>query len=435
MSTGDQSAYIRSKVAERGLAKTPKFMRDGFDAWAESSAPAREGGMEKEPAEMTGLGRKAIHEKYVGRTQMPRQTHTSVGPPAGQMLGGIGMDELFKLGSQLYDFYNKVKDFTGDLKQDLRDPEVMPAGALKSGKAIADALEMIGLGKPPHQAIYESCLKHMPPKMRGGAMTGGAWQDWFKTISKNLLTAYNWFLANKANIHKILKMRVLNPKGQEFGNQIEGFLTSVGLGRRRGGAMTPAQMEQAAREAMQEVKMRARQAEGVVSPYVANLVKKAKKATAKVGGARCNCMFRGGNYETLAEGDGPSAYSGPKMSKEMERKAIEIYNSPNSKQKADWISRNSRVVDYLRSLGLIGNARGGAWYDEIGNAFSGMSPMKKGREEALEMNPDGQMLPGGAIIGNGRAPSARGAIVKKVMREMGLSLPEASKYVKQNGLY
>jgi hypothetical protein len=35
----------------------------------------------------------------------------------------------------------------------------------------------------------------------------------------------------------------------------------------------------------------------------------------------------------------------------------------------------------------------------------------------------------------GRKPSARGEIVKKVMREQGLSLPQASKYVKEHGLY
>jgi hypothetical protein len=38
---------------------------------------------------------------------------------------------------------------------------------------------------------------------------------------------------------------------------------------------------------------------------------------------------------------------------------------------------------------------------------------------------------GGAI----RKPSARGEIVKKVMAELGISLPEASKYVKEHGLY
>jgi hypothetical protein len=42
---------------------------------------------------------------------------------------------------------------------------------------------------------------------------------------------------------------------------------------------------------------------------------------------------------------------------------------------------------------------------------------------------------GGASCGGKRAPSARGAIVKKVMAEHGLSLPQASKYVKEHGLY
>jgi hypothetical protein len=41
---------------------------------------------------------------------------------------------------------------------------------------------------------------------------------------------------------------------------------------------------------------------------------------------------------------------------------------------------------------------------------------------------------GGASCG-GKKPSARGAIVRKVMKEQGLSLPQASKYVKEHGLY
>jgi hypothetical protein len=35
----------------------------------------------------------------------------------------------------------------------------------------------------------------------------------------------------------------------------------------------------------------------------------------------------------------------------------------------------------------------------------------------------------------GKKPSARGAIVRKVMKEQGLSLPQASKYVKDNNMY
>jgi hypothetical protein len=44
----------------------------------------------------------------------------------------------------------------------------------------------------------------------------------------------------------------------------------------------------------------------------------------------------------------------------------------------------------------------------------------------------------GEKMGSGRkkrAPSARNLVVKKVMREKGLSLPQASKYVKEHGLY
>ena len=39
------------------------------------------------------------------------------------------------------------------------------------------------------------------------------------------------------------------------------------------------------------------------------------------------------------------------------------------------------------------------------------------------------------LQGSGKKKSARGEIVKKVMREKGLSLPQASKYVKEHNLY
>jgi len=361
MSTGDQTAYIRSKFAERGSMKTPKFMRDGFDAWAESSAPARDGGMEKEPAEMTGLGRDSIGEKYVGGTQMSMQ-------------GGVTAQDFISLVPKLFEWYEKVKSFTTVVKEDLRDPS-MPVKYQPAAKTIANTLEMIGLGRPPHEALYESCMTHMSPRM-GGSMHGGAgWQDWFNTVGKNLKSAYDWFLKNKPAIHFILKMKSINPPGKDYPAQLERAMTSVGLGRRhggalvddirnniekfnaqqadmvasinksvgknamipKGGAMSAAQMQEAARRAMQEVKSRS---EGVVRPQVSALVAKAaeveaRRAKNKKGGASCGCESEG---------------------------------------------------SYGRPVG-------------------------------------------------GRKPSARGAIVKQVMREQGLSLPQASKYVKENGLY
>ena len=57
---------------------------------------------------------------------------------------------------------------------------------------------------------------------------------------------------------------------------------------------------------------------------------------------------------------------------------------------------------------------------------------KKKDDEDDDDEKDDEEVEGGR---RGKKPSTRGAIVSKVMREMGLSLPEASRYVKQNGLY
>jgi hypothetical protein len=46
-----------------------------------------------------------------------------------------------------------------------------------------------------------------------------------------------------------------------------------------------------------------------------------------------------------------------------------------------------------------------------------------------------QMMANVARRKGGRAPSARNLIVKKVMAQHGLSLPQASKYVKEHNLY
>lgn len=53
----DLTGYIRGQMEERNKSQTGRFMKDGFDRWAESSAPARVGQMEKEPAEQTSTMR------------------------------------------------------------------------------------------------------------------------------------------------------------------------------------------------------------------------------------------------------------------------------------------------------------------------------------------------------------------------------------------
>jgi hypothetical protein len=55
---------------------------------------------------------------------------------------------------------------------------------------------------------------------------------------------------------------------------------------------------------------------------------------------------------------------------------------------------------------------------------------KKGAKKLIEVATDKMVKKLG-----GRAPSARGAIVKQIMKEHGLSLPKASAFVKEHGLY
>lgn len=49
----DYTAYVRGQMEARNKSQTGRFMKDGFDKWAESSTPARAGQMEKEPAPST----------------------------------------------------------------------------------------------------------------------------------------------------------------------------------------------------------------------------------------------------------------------------------------------------------------------------------------------------------------------------------------------
>jgi len=53
MSSYDVTGYIRGKIETRKHHSATKFMKDGFDRWAESTQPARVGQMEKIAAEET----------------------------------------------------------------------------------------------------------------------------------------------------------------------------------------------------------------------------------------------------------------------------------------------------------------------------------------------------------------------------------------------
>ena len=86
---------------------------------------------------------------------------------------------------------------------------------------------------------------------------------------------------------------------------------------------------------------------------------------------------------------------------------------------------------------------------EMARASQMLGQKKKGRNRnngvpLLSGNVDGAMSGGsntgqyeghGRVVGAGKRPNARAVLVKKVMAEHGMSMIEASKYIKKNGLY
>jgi hypothetical protein len=66
----------------------------------------------------------------------------------------------------------------------------------------------------------------------------------------------------------------------------------------------------------------------------------------------------------------------------------------------------------------------------VASTMSGMGKPKKGKKVKSEMQ--GSDMSG---MGKPKKPNPRAEIVKKVMAEKGLSMIEASKYVKANNLY
>ena len=68
MSTGDQSDYIRGKVAVRGraaLEQAPKFMQDGFDRWADKTEVGSGGRMMDLPQQQENTGGRRKKSSYL----------------------------------------------------------------------------------------------------------------------------------------------------------------------------------------------------------------------------------------------------------------------------------------------------------------------------------------------------------------------------------
>ena len=484
MSTGDQSGYIRAKMAERGTSQA-SFSRDGFDNWAESTAPARDGQMEKIPAEtqmasrggaMTVRMAKKLskhHGKKFANSIVPFRGGAMCG---GRSFLGIEVPEVVETaisyGEKLLEFAVLVDKKLPEIEEAIEDEIITnnddPAITDQDKKMAREFLPLLQALKGYFKKLKQikqaadelkkilGAVGSGSGNMRGGAATA---TERFNEFVKFLRGAYDtvayyvgWITKNANFIKAMLKLRPLQPIGNQILEKINPILSLVGLGGPRGGAFGQAIAQgstygsseddyaygnnEESRDAFgrlmkQEGVAYAGPSRGAISgpvysgqnmggPMGMQKGYEAKALGARVvGGRKCKC--KGGAQEL-------QLYTPEPMSEEQIRR---------NKEKVAMYERAMKEREYKKQKASM--SRGGA--------FENFMSMK---EENVAMAPPPRSGPlakprGGATkfvpttsVGKragGRKPSARGEIVKKVMREQGLSLPQASKYVKNNNLY
>jgi hypothetical protein len=258
MSTQDDTLYLRSRLAERRgkpdyggpggqWSSPPQFLKDGFQKWAESTRPAREGGAEKIGCEK----------------QMPRRH------------GAGAIEDAAKIVSDMTDFYQKAKEYTPRIKATLRDKTVQQAIAkgkyANTMEKIATYMEKVGLGHMRGDADMvrrvggsksfkdwareemaeeshggrigmgnpqlrdggrigmgrHSIHEHMEKCLEGGMSASEA----LESLKKYGKQVYDWLKANKNTTKAVLTSKYLNEDlGTDIPRKIKGYMEMIGLG-------------------------------------------------------------------------------------------------------------------------------------------------------------------------------------------------------------
>ena len=435
MSTGDQTQYVRSKIAERGSEHGAHFMTDGFDRWAESEAPARAGQVEKMPAETQ-------MENYGGAMSLSRakKLQAMMGVHGGRKLhGGVDLLATAKKAvgeaKKLIDMWRGLSQWIRDLKQELDDEIIsnpkVPASYRNTAQnfvsflnsmeqyqtaldGVAAAASLVGLGK------------HGGRKLHGGAFS---LEDIGKYAAQ-IASLYGWLSKNKPGIQGILNLKslnegMLNDFGKKVWGVIEPFFKAIGLGR-HGGRKVGGRGHCGCDDSSSDSEYH-----GGVLPIL-----DLSAPTRKIGGTRGReprmlmdfPAVGGKRHHTSNTETFPGMHGGRYNHVPGLRKC-----GPGDDPFLDNCNRGGRR--HGGALTIEDRSYGPITAEE---KMKLLSPEERAHYEAIQLKmaskPSKKVVGLGRHIG-GRAPSARGEIVKKVMREQGLSLPQASKYVKEHGLY
>ena len=493
MSTGDQTEYIRGKLAQRGTSQAT-FMKDGFDRWAESEAPARAGQMEKIPAETQMAGRggamtvsqaKRYDAQYGGAAVIkPLNLH------GGRSFLGIEIPEqvekAIEIAEKIFNFIELVSKKLPEIKESIQDEVIdnMDDPSLtdtdrKNAKAFLDSVITPGeriFTKIKAVLDYAKQLKAVVGAgRRGGASASDTFKkavDYLKSAYTTLKGIYDWFRTYGKAIIIILKLRPLQPIGKEILDKLNPFLTLVGLNTGKGSGRHRCGCDDG--DSSEEECMRGGAyglfGEEYGSPMMASTEMVPYSGNQGMFGESSGKRPSGQSYGSLgmdygmAQGPSNVKYS-PPPSKDLRMNSSMGVPPSNGKGRRRCGGRTSYVPSVSSSKGR----RGGAFQSKSEQYYGGepemlpygmmeenmaresMKPMskaemrrekeafmkKKGFSMDLPMNSNDLPMNSMGVPASGgkKKSSARGAIVKKVMREKGLSLPQASKYVKEHGLY
>jgi len=417
MSTGDQTQYVRSKIAERGSTTGASFMTDGFDKWAESNAPARAGQMEKTPAETQMVN-------YGGAMSLnkAKKLHMSIMGGASVNVAGIQIEvpqfveDGIKIAKEMIGVVEWAISFYDEFQEDLFD-NVIDKPADYAPQIIEDCKELLTIleGLRPWRDsikyildIGKSLGGIFGSGKKGKRLVGGDWAATFeqaRATVEGLIGWYNFFKQKAATIRVVLSLQsVKKVGGDKLLELLNPIFGAVGMGRRgkcccddsgsdserMGGAILDSDVYGISRKVGGK--------KGNLTKLKQLLVKAPAIPKLKMGGQLKM------SYEAPMRVGGPPPPPSGGMS------AMEKMQYLSPKEQAQLESRQPS-----RPPGRRG-----------GMSMSGLqSPMMGGPPRP----------PSGGRSCGGKKPSARGEIVKKVMREQGMSLPQASKYVKEQGLY
>jgi hypothetical protein len=541
MSTGDQSGYMRAKMAERGTSQGVQFMRDGFDNWAESTAPARAGQVEKMPAEtqMTSTG----GAMSVAKAKRLAEKMGIVPYSGGAMCGGrsfLGIEipeiaeKAIEYGEKILNFALLIEKKLPEIKEAIQDEIIdndadpsITATDREIAKGLLPLLDQIRANLAPIKQIKDIAEKVQNALgsvgvggMRGGATSATSFQkfiDFLKKMGAMLGKVVGYITKYGKYILQMLKLRPLQPIGKEILDKIKPILSLVGLGRGKSRSAkcecSDSEEYRGGRVFHEDSEMPTRpefptsRGGRVVRDRVYRQDVEPPRHRGGFGIEDFNQAFGFGPQKQMGySGDygepqqGMSMVGGPGMAmggpvvgpnkesriEEIIQKMMRIKDSNMSSAKKE--EALGVLEKELKALRGGRRKRGGFGFDF--SQVPGLGPMKyestyepmqevkfssneariteltrkfndlrtanipnaQKKEMAKEIEKELKALRGGRTVfksttsssrgsrpsgvgGRKRKPSARGEIVKKVMREQGLSLPQASKYVKENGLY